>query len=820
VSELTKKTENEPARKAGAQDYTAENIKVLQGLEAVRKRPAMYIGSTGTSGLHHLVYEVVDNSIDEALVGFCNKIDVTIHEDNSVTVEDNGRGIPVDLHKEEGRPAAEVVMTTLHSGGKFDSDSYQFSGGLHGVGVSVVNALSEFLELEIWRDGKVYFQRYERGQPVSPFEITGNTKRRGTKIWFRPDGEIFEAIDFSFDILSQRLRELSFLNSGLKITVQDERSEKKQEFQYQGGIVSFVEYMNKNKTVIHPKPIHLEGEKEGIYIDIALQYNDGYAENIFSFANNINTHDGGTHLVGFKSALTRTINSYASSSNLLKNLKVSLSGDDTREGLTGVISIKLSNPQFEGQTKAKLGNSDVKGWVEALGNEKLATYFEENPSVARRIIEKVVDSARAREAARRARDLTRRKGLLESDSLPGKLADCQERDPRESEIFIVEGDSAGGSAKQGRDRRNQAILPLRGKILNVEKARFDQMLSNQEIKTLITALGTGVGEENYNLEKLRYHRVIIMTDADVDGSHIRTLLLTLFYRQMFPLIDRGYLYIAQPPLYRVKKGKEGAQYLRSEEILEDYLLEKGIEDLRLILPGNKAPLSGKGLLEMVKKAIRQQKILDRVAKRQMDPDILLAFAQLEAFNKTALKSEKEVRRFVEEVKSSLKKGQREAAGMEFQVEKDPEHGSYNLRCLSRSNGARLETVLDLELISSAQFEELRKISQQLKPLGPPPFILKAGEASQEVPGFSQLVQEIFTFGKKGVEVQRYKGLGEMNPEQLWQTTMNPETRILLQVRVADAIKADEIFTVLMGDQVEPRRDFIQRNALSVTNLDI
>jgi DNA gyrase subunit B len=820
VSELTKKTENEPARKAGAQDYTAENIKVLQGLEAVRKRPAMYIGSTGTSGLHHLVYEVVDNSIDEALVGFCNKIDVTIHEDNSVTVEDNGRGIPVDLHKEEGRPAAEVVMTTLHSGGKFDSDSYQFSGGLHGVGVSVVNALSEFLELEIWRDGKVYFQRYERGQPVSPFEITGNTKRRGTKIWFRPDGEIFEAIDFSFDILSQRLRELSFLNSGLKITVQDERSEKKQEFQYQGGIVSFVEYMNKNKTVIHPKPIHLEGEKEGIYIDIALQYNDGYAENIFSFANNINTHDGGTHLVGFKSALTRTINSYASSSNLLKNLKVSLSGDDTREGLTGVISIKLSNPQFEGQTKAKLGNSDVKGWVEALGNEKLATYFEENPSVARRIIEKVVDSARAREAARKARDLTRRKGLLESDSLPGKLADCQERDPRESEIFIVEGDSAGGSAKQGRDRRNQAILPLRGKILNVEKARFDQMLSNQEIKTLITALGTGVGEENYNLEKLRYHRVIIMTDADVDGSHIRTLLLTLFYRQMFPLIDRGYLYIAQPPLYRVKKGKEGAQYLRSEEILEDYLLEKGIEDLRLILPGNKAPLSGKGLLEMVKKAIRQQKILDRVAKRQMDPDILLAFAQLEAFNKTALKSEKEVRRFVEEVKSSLKKGQREAAGMEFQVEKDPEHGSYNLRCLSRSNGARLETVLDLELISSAQFEELRKISQQLKPLGPPPFILKAGEASQEVPGFSQLVQEIFTFGKKGVEVQRYKGLGEMNPEQLWQTTMNPETRILLQVRVADAIKADEIFTVLMGDQVEPRRDFIQRNALSVTNLDI
>jgi DNA gyrase subunit B len=817
---LVKKKEDELGGKEAAQDYTAENIKVLQGLEAVRKRPAMYIGSTGSSGLHHLVYEVVDNSIDEALAGFCNKIDVIIHEDNSVTVEDNGRGIPVDLHREEGRPAAEVVMTTLHSGGKFDSDSYQFSGGLHGVGVSVVNALSEFLELEIWRDGKVYFQRYERGETVSPFEITGNTKRRGTKIWFRPDGEIFECIDFSFDILSQRLRELSFLNSGLKITVQDERSEKKQEFQYQGGIVSFVEYLNKNKTVIHPKPIHLEGEKEGIYIDIALQYNDGYAENIFSFANNINTHDGGTHLVGFKSALTRTINNYASSSNLLKNLKVSLSGEDTREGLTGVISVKLSNPQFEGQTKAKLGNSDVKGWVEALTNEKLSTYFEENPSVAKRIIEKVVDSARAREAARRAKELTRRKGLLETDSLPGKLADCQERDPRESELFIVEGDSAGGSAKQGRDRRTQAILPIRGKILNVEKARFDQMLSNQEIKTLIAALGTGVGEEDYNLEKLRYHRVIIMTDADVDGSHIRTLLLTLFYRQMFPLIDRGYLYIAQPPLYRVRKGKEDVKYLHSEEELEDHLLEKGIENLRLILPGNKSPLSGKGLLEMVKKAIRQQKILDRAGKRQMDPDILLAFARLEAFNKSALKSEKEVGRFIEEVKSALKKRQRESGGIEFQVEKDPEHGSYNLRCLSRSNGARLETVLDLELISSAHFEELRKISQQLKPLGSPPFILKAGEASQEVAGFSQLVQEIFAFGKKGVEIQRYKGLGEMNPEQLWVTTMNPETRTLLQVRVADAIKADEIFTVLMGDQVEPRRDFIQRNALSVTNLDI
>jgi len=817
---LAIKNDREIAKSVKAQEYTAENIKVLQGLEAVRKRPSMYIGSTSSSGLHHLVYEVVDNSIDEALGGFCNKIDIVIHEDNSVTIEDNGRGIPVDIHKEEGKPAAEVVMTTLHSGGKFDSDSYQFSGGLHGVGVSVVNALSEFLEMEIYRDGKVYSQRYERGVPVTPFETIGNTKRRGTKIKFRPDPEIFESLDFSYDTLSQRLRELSFLNSGLKISVVDERTDKKQEFQYKGGIVSFVEYLNKNKSTIHPKPIHLEGEKEGIYIDIALQYNDGYAENLFSFANNINTVDGGTHLIGFKSALTRSLNNYGANLSQFKNLKASLSGDDAREGLTGVISVKVSNPQFEGQTKAKLGNSEVKGLVEALVNEKLATYFEESPSVAKRILEKVIDAARAREAARKARDLTRRKGLLESDSLPGKLADCQEKDPRESELFIVEGDSAGGSAKQGRDRKIQAILPLRGKILNVEKARFDQVLSNQEIKTLITALGTGVGEEEYNLDKLRYHRVIIMTDADVDGSHIRTLLLTLFYRQMFPLIERGHLYIAQPPLYRVKKGKEEAKYLRSEEDLEDYLLEKGIENMRLLLPGDKGQLSGKGLLDVVKKAIRLDKILHRLARRKMDPDILLAFAQQESFGKNTLKSEKEVNRVIEQVKKALKKERKEKGEMEFQMEKDPEHGSYNLRCFTSTNGSRMETSLDLEMVSSGQFEELRKLSKQLSSIGMPPFILKTGESSQEVAGLSALVQEIFSGGKKGLEIQRYKGLGEMNPGQLWDTTMNPESRTLLQVRLEDAVKADDIFTVLMGDQVEPRRDFIQRNALSVTNLDI
>ncbi len=817
---MARKNDQEKSANAGSGEYTAENIKVLQGLEAVRKRPAMYIGSTGISGLHHLVYEVVDNSIDEALAGFCSKIDVIIHEDHSVTVEDNGRGIPVDLHREQGKSAAEVVMTTLHAGGKFDSESYQYSGGLHGVGVSVVNGLSEFLEMEIYRDGKVYSQRYERGTAVTPFETIGNTKRRGTKIKFRPDPEVFETLDFSYDTLCQRLRELSFLNSGLKITVADERADKKQEFQYKGGIVSFVEYLNKNKTTIHPKPIHLEGEKEGVYIDIALQYNDGYTENIFSFANNINTIDGGTHLIGFKSALTRTLNNYAANLSQFKNLKASLSGEDAREGLTGVISVKLSNPQFEGQTKAKLGNSEVKGLVETLANEKLATFFEESPSVAKRILEKVVDAARAREAARKARDLTRRKGLLESDSLPGKLADCQEKDPRESELFIVEGDSAGGSAKQGRDRRVQAILPLRGKILNVEKARFDQVLSNQEIKTLITALGTGVGEEEYNLDRLRYHRVIIMTDADVDGSHIRTLLLTLFYRQMFPLIERGHLYIAQPPLYRVKKGKEEPKYLRSEEDLEDYLLEKGIENVRLVLPGDKAPLSGKSLLEMVKKAIRLEKILQRLARRKMDPDILLAFAQQESFSKNSLKSEKEVTRVMEQVKKALKKEKKSKGEVEFQMEKDPEHGSYNLRCFTSTNGSRMETSLDQEMVSSGQFEELRRLSRQVSSLGLPPFVLKSGESSQQVAGLSALVEEIFSAGKKGLEIQRYKGLGEMNPEQLWETTMNPESRTLLQVRMEDAVKADEIFTVLMGDQVEPRRDFIQRNALSVTNLDI
>ena len=806
--------------KEQTEKYMAEQIKILEGLAAVRKRPAMYIGNTGTEGLHHLVHELVDNSIDEALAGYCSKIDVIIHMDNSVTVRDDGRGIPVDLHEKENRPAVEVVMTKLHAGGKFDNRSYKISGGLHGVGLSVVNALSEFIDLEIRRDGKVYHQIYERGEAKIKLEVTGKTKHTGTQVRFKPDSQIFETVNFSFDILSQRLRELAFLNKGLSISIQDERSEKRHDFFYKGGILSFIEYLNKNKNCIHPKPIYIQGVKNGIDVEIAFQYNDGYAENLFSFANNINTHEGGTHLIGFKSALTRTINQYAASANLLKGTKENLTGEDIREGLAGVISVKIPEPQFEGQTKTKLGNSEVKGLVEALVNEKLGNYFEENPGVAKKIISKVVDAARAREAARKARELSRRKGALEGDSLPGKLAECQERDPALSEIYIVEGDSAGGSAKQGRDRSFQAILPLKGKILNVEKARFDKMLASEEIRILISALGAGIGKEDYDIHRLRYHRVIIMTDADVDGSHIRTLLLTLFYRQMFSLIERGYLYIAQPPLYRVKKGKEEAKYLRSEEELEDYLLEKGIENMRLVLPGDKGQLSGKGLLEGVKKAIRLGKILDRLARRKMDPEILMAFAREEAFNKNTLKSEKEVKRLIEQVKRAIRKGSKNKSDLEFEMEKDPEHGSYNLRCFSPANGSRLETILDLELVSSAPFEELRKLSKQLSPLGQPLYVLKTGESSQEVAGLSQLVEEIFTGGKKGSEIQRYKGLGEMNPEQLWQTTMNPETRTLLQVRLEDAIKAEEIFTVLMGDQVEPRRDFIQRNALSVTNLDI
>ncbi len=591
-------------------EYSADSIKVLEGLEAVRKRPAMYIGSTGSAGLHHLVYELVDNSVDEALAGFCRNIEVFIHVDNSITVIDDGRGIPTAMHSAQKRSAAEVALTVLHAGGKFDGEVYKVSGGLHGVGVSVVNALSEWLDLEIKQQGQVFQQRYERGTPQAPLTVTGTTTATGTKITFKPDYQIFEDREYSFDILSQRLRELAFLNRGLKISIQDERTGKKQTFLYEGGISSFIEHLNRNKTVLHPKPIDLTREREGLFVEIALQYNDSYIEQVFSFANNINTHEGGSHLAGFKSALTRTLNAYALSSGLLKNTDEALSGEDVREGLTAVVSVRLPNPQFEGQTKTKLGNSEVKGIVETMANETLGAYLEENPAIARRIAEKALNAARAREAARKARELTRRKGVLDSTSLPGKLADCQEKDPALSELFIVEGDSAGGSAKQGRDRKNQAILPLKGKILNVEKARFDKMLSSDEIKVLITAMGTGIGPEEFDIAKLRYHKIIIMTDADVDGAHIRTLLLTFFYRQMSQIIERGHLYIAQPPLFKVKRGKT-ERYVKDESRMEDFLLDLAAEDVELYSPEQSAWLAGERLTVVLKKLVQFEKNLDK-----------------------------------------------------------------------------------------------------------------------------------------------------------------------------------------------------------------
>ncbi len=789
--------------------YDASKIKVLEGLEAVRKRPAMYIGNTSSGGLHHLVYEVVDNSIDESQAGFCDRIDVTIHIDSSVTVIDNGRGIPVDMHPTEKRPAAEVVMTVLHSGGKFDNDTYKVSGGLHGVGVSVVNALSEFLDLEIWRDGQVYQMRFERGKPASEFRQTGTTKKRGTKIRFRPDPTIFETLDFSFDTLSQRLRELAFLNEGVTITIEDERAEnKRHEFNYKGGIASFVEHLNKNKTPIHPKPIFMRGERDGMIAEIALQYNDGYNEIVFSFANSINTLEGGTHLSGFRSALTRTINSYAA--KMISKEQVALSGDDVREGLTAVISVKLPRPQFEGQTKTKLGNSEVKGIVEAMLNEKLSSCFEENPGVARKILEKALEALRAREAARKAKELTRRKGALDSGSLPGKLADCQESDPEKSEIFLVEGDSAGGSAKQGRDRRNQAILPLRGKILNVEKARFDKMLSSQEIRTIITALGTGIGDEDYDHAKLRYHKVIIMTDADVDGSHIRTLLLTFFYRQMPQVIQRGHLFIAQPPLYKVKKGRTET-YLANDDELNRFLMGNAAQEREVKLPALHLTLEGTELKNTLERLVRYQLHLDFLKKRGYEPALVERLLALGL---------RDVATFLDEAALETVREELETAGFRAnELEKDEEHGRYTFEVAARARGHAPATV-GWDLVSSIEYRTLAALDQDLKDLRHPPFVICEDGHERPIDTRLGLLRLLMEEGKKGLSIQRYKGLGEMNATQLWETTMDPETRRLLQVTIADAVEADEIFTVLMGDVVEPRRKFIEENALEVRNLDI
>jgi len=799
-------------------DYGADQIKVLEGLEAVRVRPAMYIGSTGTEGLHHLIYEVVDNSVDEALNGYCDKVEVTIHINNSVTVIDNGRGIPTDLHEQTQKSAAEVVMTVLHAGGKFDNDSYKVSGGLHGVGVSVVNALSKRLDLEIWRGGNVYEQSYERGKPVAGLLQTGTTKRRGTKITFVPDNEIFESLEFSYDTIAARLRELSFLNKGLEIVLEDLRNDRREVFKYEGGIASFIEYLNKNKNVLHPKPIYFETKKEEIVVEVSMQYNDGYSETIFSFANNINTHEGGSHLSGFKSALTRTINAYAQSADLLKDLKENPTGEDVREGLVAVVSVKLKNPQFEGQTKTKLGNSEVKGLVEAAVNESLGAFLEENPPVARKILTKAIEAARAREAARKARDLTRRKGALDTALLPGKLADCQERDPKFCEIYIVEGDSAGGSAKQGRDRKFQAILPIRGKILNVEKARFDRMLSNAEIATMISAFGTGIGKEDFAADKLRYHRIIIMTDADVDGAHIRTLLLTFFYRQMPELLEGGHIYIAQPPLYGVKHGKS-LSYLKNEREMEDYVLRRATDGVVVLAEKSGKQYSGAPLIKLMRGLHEQTMVFERLNRRLQDKNLLDRLLQFVAGEGGLLSNGFSLKQLFrdEEVLAELGRVLEEI-GYSPTIVQDEEHGLRSMVIENRSNGNKVS--LNWEFMSSAEWQRLLELYSDMAPLEKPPLTVKENGNTLTVNSPAELLNYLVALGKKDLTMQRYKGLGEMNPSQLWETTMNPETRTMLKVSIDDAVQTDAIFTILMGDAVEPRRRFIEDNALNVHNLDI
>jgi DNA gyrase subunit B len=822
----------------GSDHYGADAITVLEGREAVRKRPAMYIGSTGDMGLHHLVYEIVDNSVDEALAGFCDTVDVTIHLDNSVTVEDNGRGIPVDIQKSEKRPAAEVVMTVLHAGGKFDSNAYKVSGGLHGVGASVVNFLSEWLRMEIRRDNGVFEQEYKRGIPVAPLKKTGSSKRRGTKITFKPDNQIFATSDFSFERLSERLREKAFLNKGIKITIIDERedAEKKHEFYYEGGIAEFVKHLNKNKNVLHPKPIYFEKEAtddDSLTIEIAMQYNDGYDEKVFSFANNINTVDGGSHLSGFRSALSKAINKYAQSSGLIKDFKSQLTGDDVREGLVAVIAVKLPQPQFEGQTKGKL-NSDVQGPVTSFFYDKLNSYFEENPSAAKQVVTKAVEAARAREAARKAREIAR-KGALNSMNLPGKLADCSEKDPALCELFIVEGDSAGGSCKMGRDRRTQAVLPLKGKILNVEKSRFDKMLSHSEIKSLITALGTGIGKDDFDIQKLRYHRVIIMTDADVDGSHIRTLLLTFFYRQMPQLLEhkvehktengqaeeelRSYVYIAQPPLYKVKKGKT-ERYIKDDRELNRYLMKKATDDVSVKIKKTNEKIEGRELVSLLEKLSEFNGYYSKLERRLIDRKIIDTVLEMLSGRKGLM--QKEGRKLhdvfaAEELLGKIEVALTEA-GFKTELISDEEHGLFEIEIKGVNNGGSI--LIDWELATHVEFQRAVELNKSFVQISQPPFVIVEGDSETEVETRDELFNHILAVAKKDLHIQRYKGLGEMNPEQLWETTMDPEKRTMLQVKVDDAIETDEIFTVLMGDQVEPRRKFIEDNALDVKNLDI
>ncbi len=859
--------------------YDSTNIKILEGLEAVRKRPAMYIGGTGTDGLHHLVFELVDNSVDEAIAGFCTEVEVTIHLDNSVTVSDNGRGIPVDLHTDRNISAAEVVMTVLHAGGKFDKDTYKVSAGLHGVGVSVVNALSETLHLEIKREGAVYLQKYEIGKPVTPLEEIGKANAAGTKILFKPDSTIFQDLNFSFEILSNRLRELSFLNKGLKIHLHDERDGKDKEFLYEGGISSFIDHLNRNKKVLHPQSIYIERDKEDCYLELAMQYNDSYTEEIFTFVNNVNTRDGGTHLSGYRSALTRTINSYAVQNNMLKNTDPSLTGDDVREGLIAVLSIKIPEPQFEGQTKGKLGNTEVKGFVEQIVNDQLKQIFEEQPAVAKAITAKAISAAQAREAAKKAKDLVRRKSALEISALPGKLADCSEKSPELSELYLVEGDSAGGSAKQGRNRQFQAILPLRGKILNVEKARYDKMLASNEIRTLITALGTGIGASDFKIENLRYHKVIIMTDADVDGSHIRTLLLTFFFRQMPELIKRGYLYIAQPPLFKVKKGK-AEKYIKNEKNLIQYLVKQGTDNLKVETANNGTHLEGNDLVDFINNLFRFQERFDQVVKNNIPAGILAAlirlnvnrnnFTTLESLIETIIQVidavidaenrekyqykqtylnvpiefkntdqlnedvEKQLKEHLIELDKTIASKVRaktshefsrvdlndEIKGVRLSLDYDAENDLFKFFIKGLNHGREFNIKFNAEFIESVIMQKILEVYEPIRSMDHPPFILKSNGDTLEAGSKHALLDLVLESAKKGMYIQRYKGLGEMNPDQLWETTMDPEKRVLLQVRADDLVASETLFSTLMGDSVELRRDFIQKNALQARNIDI
>ena len=804
--------ESAPVQKPG---YGADAIQVLEGLEAVRKRPGMYIGDTGVRGLHHLIWEIVDNSIDEAMAGHCKTITVTIHMDNSVTVEDDGRGIPVDIHKVEKVSALEVVLTKLHAGGKFDNNAYKVSGGLHGVGVSVVNALSETVTAEVKRQGKVYVQQYERGKPLAAVKEVGVTDKTGTKIVFKPDREIFETHEYSFDTVANRLRELSYLNRGIKIIFKDERSEKVQEFFSDGGIRSFVEHLNRAKTKLHNDAIYFYAEATGIFLEVALQWNDSYKENIFTFANNINTVEGGTHLAGFKTALTRCVNKYIESSGLSKDLGESLTGEDIREGLTAVISVKIPNPQFEGQTKTKLGNSEVKGLVENLMNERFSIYLEENPGDAKKIALKAIEGARARIAARKARDLTRRKSALDLGGLPGKMADCQEKDPALCELYLVEGDSAGGSAKQARDRKNQAILPLKGKILNVEKARFDKMLEFAEIRTLITALGTGIGKEDYDIAKVRYHKIIIMTDADVDGAHIRTLLLTFFYRQMPEVIEKGYLYIAQPPLYKVKKGKT-ERYIRNDSMLEEFVLAQALDDLEIADKNEKVD---KGTAKNIFKKVSQfQQSLQSLA-RKADPELVKMVALDESWTTETLKTESVLKKHLDNYQKKVL-DKKDGSQFTYTLSADAEHAGFQAECITSKHNLKTVTRISWDFLNAPQLQELKKSAQTFAKLGQAPFTVTEGDKKDTFHDIESLRQYVMGHGQTGLQIQRYKGLGEMNPEQLWETTMDPKVRSLLQVQVEDGAEADSVFSILMGDQVKPRRDFIEENALRVRTLDI